>query len=274
MPSTTSIQARWWILTIPEQCFVPSLPQGAVYIKGQLEQGASGYRHWQLVCHMQKKVRLGTLKKLFGQEAHCEPTRSDAAEDYVWKEDTSVAGTKFELGQACTKRNSKQFWESQWQLAKSGNLEEIEADVKIKYYSTLKKIAFDHSVPPEPLDAVCGVWIWGPPGVGKSHSAREWYGKVFNKNLNKWWDGYKGEDAVLLDDVSVEHKTWIGYFLKIWADKYPFQAEVKGGTLNIRPKKLIVTSNYPIDHLWGDQFALLEAIQRRFYVIKIEKPLY
>lgn len=277
MPSSTSKQARYWLGTVNPDHGVwepPTvLPDNVVWLRGQRELASTGTQHWQLFAAFDKKVRLSTVKTSICN-GHWEPSRSEAAEQYVWKEDTAIANTRFELGAKKLNRNSREFWSEQFELAKRGDLKNIEPDVAIKYYSTLKKIAFDYSKPPEPLNAVCGIWIWGPPGVGKSHSAREWYGNVFNKNLNKWWDGYKGEDAVLLDDVSVDHKNWIGYFLKIWADKYPFQAEVKGGTLNIRPKKLIVTSNYPIDHLWGDQFALLEAIQRRFYVIKIEKPLY
>ena len=32
--------------------------------------------------------------------------------------------------------------------------------------------------------------------------------------------------------------------LKNWADKFPFQAEFKGGSMLIRPARIVVTSNY------------------------------
>ena len=39
-------------------------------------------------------------------------------------------------------------------------------------------------------------------------------------NLNKWWDGYSGEDVVIIDDFGpnpgVPHE-----LLKHWTDKYP-----------------------------------------------------
>lgn len=271
MPSATSIQARFWILTIPKEDFsIPTqLKQDWQFIKGQQEVGQSGFEHWQLCIGYSKKVRLGRLKTDFGQRCHAEPTRSEAAEAYVCKEETSVPNTRFSIGTKKLNRNQSEFWDKQWELAKQGNWEDIESDIKIKYYSTLKRIAFDHATPPSNLSSPCGVWIYGPPGVGKSHSAREWHPNLFVKNLNKWWDGYKGEKQVLLDDVGHEHSKWIGWFLKIWADQYVFDGEIKGGTIKIRPEKLIVTSNYTIEELFFFDLALCDAIKRRFYLINI-----
>lgn len=54
--------------------------------------------------------------------------------------------------------------------------------------------------------------------------------------------------------------------LKIWADRYPFCAEIKGGTLQkIRPLKIIVLSNYSIDECFENSQDL-EPIKRRFKV--------
>lgn len=92
-------QARYWILTIPENDWnIPeTLPANLSFLKGQKEEGAaSGYRHWQLVCAFKQKTSLHGVKKLFGPTAHAEPSRSEFANAYVWKDETRVEGTSFE----------------------------------------------------------------------------------------------------------------------------------------------------------------------------------
>jgi len=51
--------------------------------------------------------------------------------------------------------------------------------------------------------------------------------------VNKWWDGYAGEEEVLLEDVDKSHSPWLGSFLKIWSDHWEFRAEVKGDSIII-----------------------------------------
>lgn len=72
----------------------------------------------------------------------------------------------------------------------------------------------------------------------------------------------------LLEDFGLEHSV-LGYHLKIWADHYPFAAEVKGSTLQARPKKIVVTSNYHPSSIWADP-NVLGPIVRRFEVIEMK----
>lgn len=110
-------------------------------------------------------------------------------------------------------------------------------------------------------------WIWGPPRAGKSYAVRAVY-DVYEKSMNKWWDGYAGEDVVLLDDFD-KHGTCLGHYLKIWADNYRFNAEIKGGTIIPTYKKFIITSNYQIEDIFEDS-ELVGAIMGRFKIIKLE----
>jgi len=140
----------------------------------------------------------------------------------------------------------------------------------IKYYPTLKRIKTDFHKLPSNLEEVCGIWYYGPSGTGKSYSAREDYPDAYIKNPNKWWDGYQQEKFVLIDDFDKCHAC-LGYHLKIWSDRYAFTAEVKGGTITLRPEKIIVTSNYHPKDIWGDNENTLGPIVRRFKVTKFAK---
>ena len=59
----------------------------------------------------------------------------------------------------------------------------------------------------------------------------------------------------------------MSHFLKKWADRYSFDAEVKGSKLIIRPERIIVTSNYSIEEVFCDDIMMQNAIKRRFEVI-------
>lgn len=82
---------------------------------------------------------------------------------------------------------------------------------------------------------------------------------------NKWFDGYQGEDAIILDDFDKSHH-YMGFHLKIWGDRYAFVAEHKGGSKMIRPKHCVVTSNVAPWDIWADD-ATLQPILRRFKVV-------
>jgi len=278
MSSATTAQARYWLLTINdsdsgESWEVPStLPTGCVWLRGQKEIGANAGRpHWQLYACFKRAVRLAAIKKCFGTRVHAEPSRSEAAADYVWKDDTAIPNTRFELGAKPFQRNSKTDWEAAKECAKAGRLDDCPADVYIKYYRTLKAIAMDNMNKPEDLSSPAGIWIHGPPGVGKSHYVRRVYGdSLYLKAQNKWWDGYQGEKYALLDDLDCKV---LGHYLKIWADQYAFMAESKGSSMQIRPTKFIVTSNYTPEELFDDPI-LAKAIRRRFYHIHMPIKMF
>jgi hypothetical protein len=126
------------------------------------------------------------------------------------------------------------------------------ADQKIK--ETLSK-PIDHDM--------THLWVWGPTGTGKTTFARSLGDKPYLKTQNKWWCDYHGEDLVIIEDLGKESAKWIGDFLKIWADKWSFRAEFKGGQMEIRPKTIIVTSNYSIRDLFED-INIRDPLLRRF----------
>lgn len=121
-------------------------------------------------------------------------------------------------------------------------------------------------------------WIMGDPGSGKSYVVRKFFeDQVFNKDHSKWWDNYNHEEVVLLEDLDptdVSDQNWsVSNSLKIWADNYSFNAQVKGGMIKPDYKIFIVTSNYSIEYLFDYEKnrELCEAISRRFEIVSFHK---
>lgn len=99
-------QGVFWILTVPEsnQSAVRIIRSweddgcrarnGVRWAKGQHEMGgATGYRHIQLCVAWESKQSLRQVQKVLGRGIHAEVTRSAAAEEYCWKEETRIPGT-------------------------------------------------------------------------------------------------------------------------------------------------------------------------------------
>lgn len=238
-------QGRYWILTIScnENQWSPStfseLPEPICYIRGQQECSESGYLHWQILVVFSRKVRAGRVQSIFGC-CHSELTRSEAAQDYVWKEDTRVAGTKFEKGQLPISRARVIDWDRIRESAIHRKWEDIPSDVFVRNYSALRRIAADFAVAsPMEREVVCFI---GKTGVGKSRRAWEEAGlDAYPKGCTtKFWDGYTGQQHVVIDEFSGE--VGITHVLR-WFDRYPCLVEIKGSCVPLSAKKIWITSN-------------------------------
>lgn len=157
-------------------------------------------------------------------------------------------------------------WNLTWDLAKQGRIEEIPADIRIRSYTTLRRIERDYMRAVTNLESCCGIWIFGLSGSGKTRNVLATYPTCFPKPRNLWWDGYQGEEIVLLDDVD-KYDVKLGGQLKHWADFCPFIAQIKGSSQKIRPKKIIITSQYLITEIWDDEETRV-ALLRRFTVME------
>lgn len=272
MPNVNSSQGVYWILTVPQHLFMPFLPRGCAYVRGQLERGGNtGYLHWQLLVVLEKKARLGAIKKLFGNEIHAELTKSKSADDYVWKEETRVEGTQFEIGKKPLKRNSKVDWEEVWKKAKVGELEEIPASIRVSSYAQIKRIEKDF-MQPKPTTRRVRVYC-GTTGVGKSRKAWDEAGwEAYPKDpCTKFWDGYQGQKKVVIDEF--RGAIGISHLLR-WFDRYPVCIESKGSGSVLCAEEIWVTSNlHPRDWYPNLDGATLDALLRRLEISEFNEPI-
>lgn len=221
--------------------------------------------------HFQGFIRFKTLKSFVQVQslltrAHIEIQRGTCqqAADYCKKDGNFIEHG--ELPEESGKR-TKQMWKSVIQWAESGQLERIKDEFPHIYFLHFGKIM-------QLRDRASGIlsgplqneWWVGPTGTGKSRLLWEMYPDHYSKACNKWWDGYSNESVVAIEELSPDHGRFLGHFLKIWADRYPFTPEIKGGHLKrIRPEKIIVLSNYEMHEVF-EKPQDLEPLLRRFKV--------
>lgn len=162
--------------------------------------------------------------------------------------------------------NLGERWELVRTLARAGRIDDIEPQIYIQNYGTLKRIANDNRPKPQHNRNLLNFWIGGPPGSGKSWEAHFTWPEhlIYKKNLTRWWDRYDNQPIVIIEDVDAYNVEFTRDF-KIWMDVYVFSVEKKNlGEFPIRPKVLIVTSNYTIDQIWHKDEMSRVAINRRF----------
>ena len=130
-----------------------------------------------------------------------------------------------------------------------------------KLKTNLESYRLDKAQHSNPFKTKDNMWICGVPGSGKTYYATHLYPTFYLKPQNKWWDGYKGESVVILDDFD---QPCLSHYLKIWADNYNCTGEIKNGSINLDFNVFIVTTNYMPIFFWPKDIELRYAIYRRF----------
>lgn len=262
----------------------------------EIEHGSTtGTKHIQGYVEFDKKMIMNTVKKIFWCSwMHLEARRGTAqqAADYCKKEhiyeehgtlsqQRHIDAGRFGhlgaqhgyLGAEAGREAERARWEairSDIMALPFDKWAEKYPDIAIKHPNSYKRIKFD-SLAVQPKATLDGdlhdanIWIWGKAGCGKTSRVYTEFPGAFRKPKNKWWDGYQFEEVVVLDDVVIKDGEWMNGFLRQWADRYGFVAEIKGASAHIRPKRFIVTSNFSIDEVFATATdADREAIHRRF----------
>jgi len=257
----------------------------------------TGTPHLQGYVRWVKKKRIAALRRLLPR-AHWEKSKGDDVDnyEYIKKEEGSPWYEFFEtgkmesrlqlaakggLGGSEQRKKNKLNWDKALNEAKKGRVQFIQPQLQIQYYNTLNRIANDYTEcePRISLDINLKdrfFWVQGPSGCGKSWGVRnalENFGiPIYTKTQdNKWWDNYNREPVVLFDDFGKGSTKILGNKLKTWIDAFPFKAEVKGGSLDIRPQFIFFTTQYSIEDCFQEMDQeFIEAMTRRLRVIILE----
>lgn len=236
----------------------------ARYIIIGKEVGESGTPHLQGFIQLDKRKSIQTIGGLLPW--HVEPTKGTPLQAATY---CKKGGDFIEHGELCDSSSGatkkEDYWKQVLEMAKDGQMTALENVYPGEYIRNFRNL---HQIRVENLPN-CGtvkkcLWLFGKPGCGKSRFAFALDpDSSYAKMANKWWDGYRDQRTIILDDFGKDHRI-LGYHIKRWTDRYPAILEVKGSALPTTYEKFVITSNYSIDEIWQEDKEMCEAIKRRF----------
>lgn len=242
-----------------------ALPDKLDYIAFALETcPTTGRAHYQTWAYSTQAMRLSAWKKIFPGD-HIEQMRGNFEQNDAYcskQSELTTFGTR-PMGNG-KRRDLSVFCQRVISREPLRDISLSMPTVFVQYHNGLTKLA-SYAVQPYEHETVRGYWLYGVPGAGKSHYARTRFSDIYIKAQNKWFDGYAGEQSILLDDYDCGKS--LGHYLKIWCDKWACTGEIKGGTVHLRHHHFIITSNYSINEMFADDPQMCQAIARRCEVI-------
>lgn len=155
-----------------------------------------------------------------------------------------------------------------------GEILNNEAYTYHSYGRTLEKIEDAYLRSTKRTVATRGLWLYGGTGVGKSSRAFNEHEDAYWKSVASkevgWWDGYRGERTVVIDEFRGEIP--FSFMLRLM-DRYPLWVSRRcREPFPFTSEKILVTSRYHPRHVYKDQTnEEMKQLYRRCDIIKLMK---
>lgn len=223
------------------------------YLVYQIEKGGnSGTEHLQGYIYYENAV-VFPKKRGWAARAHIEAAKKGIAANrkYCTKEETRVRGP-FEYGATPAQGNRTDLNEIAERIIDgSVNIHNIEHEYPAEYIqytrglqALMRKVAKHRTQAPEVF------WLWGLSDAGKSSYAIKKHGRenCYIKDSTRWWDGYEGQEVIIIDDFD---GSWPFRNLLRLLDTYDYQGEIKGEFVKITSPYIYITCEFRPEHFWG-----------------------
>lgn len=240
------------------------------------EVGESGTPHLQGYLETPRHIPFSRARRILGGRAHLEVRRGTAREaiQYCQKDGdfyqfgvptlaenqgqrTDLDDIKHQIDDGTPEIEIAQRYFSRWLIHRRGFRE---------YRNLTNGVGLRLDV------QVC--LLWGKSGTGKTRYCYERDPDLFrcpDPDTLQWWDGYQGEETILIDDYRGKGPE---SFVLALLDVYPLQLPIKGGFVPLRAKTIFITTNLQPSqlHNWENE-ASREAFKRRVHkCIKFSEP--
>lgn len=245
------------------------------YIIWQLECGEQEHRyHLQGYVELNSPCRLSTVRNLISNTAHWEIRRGtrDEARNYCRKEETRIAGPWERGAWNSAGQGFRSDLQGIAQAISTGALtfQNIREEVPARYcqYRNGIRDLLAHSAKKRSrtFRTVHCTILCGAPGCGKTRYAVGASNDYFMldpgaNGSNVWFDGYEGQDVLIIDDFY----GWIKWTLLLrLLDGYQCRLPVKGGFTYANWTRIFITSNsHPADWYNYNEHMCWGALVRR-----------
>lgn len=219
------------------------------------EVGEKGTPHLQGYVHFENPRTFDFMKRYLPR-AHIEVANGSDQQNraYCMKE-----GDYDEFGEPGPGQGKRMDLKEVADVIKSGKLGIDEfmfeyPEVYFKYSRAVEKMYQAMLVPRAKPPEVH--WRWGLAGTGKTRFCIEKHPNHYIKDGTPWWDGYKQQEAIIIDDFDnqIPYRTLLRML-----DRYVYQGQVKGGYVHINSPYIYITSEYPPERYWtGNEYAQVE----------------
>lgn len=234
------------------------------YLVYGYEVGDSGTPHLQGYVELKAATRFGKIHTTIPR-AHIESRRGTAlqASEYCKKD-----GKFYEDGKISSPGQRTDIL-SMYAAVKEGKtdleIQESHTSQYVKYYRAVDRMRYNLAKADQTFSPVEVIVRWGQAGTGKTRYAYDTYPDLYridHTNSQLWFDGYQGQETVLLDDFYGGIK--YSYLLQL-LDGYKFQLPVKGGFTWKQWRRVIITSNKPPSDWYSH--GMTPALQRRLTLV-------
>lgn len=216
---------------------------------------STGRMHYHAYVRLKKKRRFSAMGRLFG--CHIEPIKphpvSKEPMHYETMQYTKKEGCFAEFGippQPRSENTKPCPYRECIDLARAGNLDQIRDNFPKMYVHHLSKWRDIHGTEQckvQFLNRKC-LWIHGLSGVGKSRWVQTKFPNAYRKNAEEQhFERYRNEEVVVIEDMMPHHRAHWTHPLLMCSDIYAYMPKVRYGSVCLKHKLLIVTSNYSID---------------------------
>lgn len=219
----------------------------------------NGTPHLQCYFIMKRAYRLSQLKKIFPRARFAIAKAKDAM-NYCMKEGDFTVRDNRTQGRRNDIADFIKDMEDSGGITR--NVVASHKEAFVKYYRGFRELETELFLTAPERTPPRVYWLYGETGTGKTRYVYDQDPGLWCSTGDlKWFNGYKGQYTVLIDDFRPDFCPF-PYLLRL-LDRYPIQVQTKGGFTWWKPVEIYITAPYSPQQMYVSHPEDLEQLTRR-----------